>query len=261
MMKILSLALLVAVGSGSAFAMADNNNGKVKLKQLKHSHASLVSQVTDNTHAIEEIRHDVADVYNYSINSNLSSRVFLNAFPEVPGECDYWLDTFSHNQTEHLVTQTISIKNSTNDSDCTVVSYDIDYSHDIVIRDFQYTTSSGRPLDLFAEFSNEWTYMKPQLRVGDTWGNFNTLTYSFYGGEPVLSSENGFDFRKRTVLGLESVTVPAGTFENCLVVADERLTSGNASTLIYYYCDGPGIARRIELTAGKDWQLQSYTEN
>ncbi len=260
-MKILNLALLVVVASASVYTMADNNNAKSKFKKLKRSHAALVTKVNDNTQAIEEIRGDTADVYNYSFNTNLTNRTFLDVFAEVPGECDHWVDTFSVNEDESLVTQTVSIKNSVDDIDCTVVNYGIEFNNNYVIRDFQYTTSGGNPIDLLAEFSNEWTYMKPQLRVGDTWGNFNTLTYSFFGGEPALNSVNGFDFRKRTVLGLESLTVPAGTFENCLVIEDERLSAGNSFTLIYYYCDGPGIARRIELTSGRDWQLQSYTEN
>ncbi len=51
------------------------------------------------------------------------------------------------------------------------------------------------------------------------------------------------NLRKYTLLGIEDVTVPVGTFQNCLKIYRDR--GNNSSPSIHWYAPGMGWVKRI----------------
>lgn len=266
-MKKHTIVLLAALSSGSVFAAGIPVGSQFSAGQparandVNANFQELADRIDDNIVGIEDIDADLAAVYEYAPNENLVSRTFINANPDVAGECDRWVDTFAFNTSEKTFVQSVTTENTSDSQDCTGYTFSMDYSEDVVVSDFQLVLSGGSVVDYDFSFSNEWVYLKPKIRIGDNWANFNLLSYSNSGGSPILNGGNGFDYRKRTFIGVEDVSVNAGNFEDCLVIEDFRNIGGTESTIIYYHCAGPGLARRVELTAGIDWQLESYVEN
>ncbi len=73
-------------------------------------------------------------------------------------------------------------------------------------------------------------------RIGDTWGGGYTTTCD----DSELSYIN---LRKYTLLGIEDVTVPGGTFQNCLKIYRDR--GNNSPPSIHWYAPGMGWIKRI----------------
>jgi len=76
-------------------------------------------------------------------------------------------------------------------------------------------------------------------------------------GSPITSTES----TTYTITGIGSLTVPAGTFDNCLTV--EAVTSGASSTLTSYYWYAPnvGLIKFLATSASSsiDMQLTSFS--
>lgn len=65
--------------------------------------------------------------------------------------------------------------------------------------------------------------------------------------------------QKYTVLGTgEAVTVPAGSFQNCVSVRRERIVGGPERTKVFTFCPGVGKVREVNETSGSIEELTAY---
>jgi hypothetical protein len=93
-------------------------------------------------------------------------------------------------------------------------------------------------------------------------------TSSMHIGEPIVSTTavqstiNSHLIEINTLLGIEAVTVPAGTFTNCIKMHKRRNTviPGHDTTMIDWHCAGIGRVKRIQVfTSGVGGQLVSQS--
>jgi hypothetical protein len=107
------------------------------------------------------------------------------------------------------------------------------------------------------------------MHIGQTWGSASrsTLVNFTQGGTTSI----GFNTITTTLLAVESVTVPAGTFTDCLRTVEVRNTAHfGVLSQVDWSCRGLGLVRRLQaanslqsgnvtLTGGLLLELQSYT--
>ena len=105
--------------------------------------------------------------------------------------------------------------------------------------------------------------LKAKTRVGESWGEYATITTTV-AGNPVSPPRSVL--RTSTLLDkLSSVTVPAGTFDDCISVASrEEATQADGQVEliaqnISYVCRDVGTVRRVQMVGGYDFQLTSLT--
>ncbi len=108
-------------------------------------------------------------------------------------------------------------------------------------------------------------HLKAKTRVGESWGEYITISTTV-GGNPVAADRTLL--RTSTLLSKhDSVTVPAGTFEDCITVSSrEESTHADGSVEITaqnisYVCRDIGTVRRVQMVGGYDFQLTSLVSN
>ena len=111
------------------------------------------------------------------------------------------------------------------------------------------------------------------LHLGERWDGVESLftppvvyaTRNMKIGQSILnmSELNGsLRYSEYTLLGLEDVTVPAGTFTNCLKILLKRSDGGK--TIIYYQAKNVGIVksfRAYNQGSGYSWELLNIRDN
>lgn len=96
----------------------------------------------------------------------------------------------------------------------------------------------------------------------------NNRTTSMHIGEPIVSttevqsSINSHLIEINTLLGIETVTVPAGTFNNCIKMHIRRNTviPGHDTTNINWYCPGIGLTKSIKVNNTTGGQVSHSLE-
>jgi len=81
------------------------------------------------------------------------------------------------------------------------------------------------------------------MRIGATFGSAAGMTsFAYPAGATTLSTAS----QVNTLLAVEEVTVPAGTFSSCLKISEIRnsFAIGNFSE-VSWYCQGVGLAKRV----------------
>ncbi len=97
---------------------------------------------------------------------------------------------------------------------------------------------------------------------------------AMFGGASVVKITNpgqapvyfGAFIENRAALGIEDVTVPAGSFTGCLKIMVNRQSGGfGAYRNITWTCPGVGVVKRIQhnpdIPSDRIWELSSYTTN
>ncbi len=93
-------------------------------------------------------------------------------------------------------------------------------------------------------------------RIGESWGGHFVSTLEYFQ-EPQGSTVNVWAI---TLLGIEDVTVPAGTFQNCIKILINR---GNQTTsMIRWYAPGIGWVKRVyestSTSGGTIYEVTAY---
>ncbi len=215
------------------------------------------NEVQDNVNyqALQNRIETAAPTVTYSANENLASRFFVDVNPEIPGECNERRDNFNFDTTEKVYAQDIVVSNSSDDIPCSDVTYYWDYANGLSSSFFVLHTSTS---EVAFELSRTWQVLKGVMRMGESWGAYSTRSFTVDGSGPLGNTPV---YHKMTLLGVEDVTVPAGSFSDCLVIEDQARFGETQDTQLYYFCDVPGMVRRLSLDTGRDWQLQSFTQN
>lgn len=211
-------------------------------------------QDTLNFQNLSDQIQTAAPTATYSVNENLATRTFVDVTPQTPGECDQRNDNLTFITEEQFYIHNAVTVNSTDGIPCEDLTLYWDYSDGMKTN--QIVLHQGA--DLLLAYDNGWHPAKGTMRVGESWGTYNARTISIDGGAPIPSSPQ---YSKMTLISIEDVTVPAGTFSDCLLIEDQNRSGAISETRLYYFCDQPGLVRRIDLDTGRDWQLQSFTEN
>ena len=98
------------------------------------------------------------------------------------------------------------------------------------------------------------------MRIGATWGSASGQTQVVYPGNITTL---GAAAQYNSLLAVESVTVPAGTFGSCLKISETRNSYSIGNIMqVSWYCQGVGLAKRVtQLSTGSGFTLalQSYT--
>ncbi len=212
------------------------------------------NETLDNTHfqTLNDRIAGAAPTVDYTPNENLTTRTFINVAPLTPGVCDIRNDSFSFDTIEKTYAQDIIIDSSAYDITCADATYYWDYA-DGMSSSFFITRSNTENTSVV--LSRPWQVVKGTTRIGESWGTYANRTFS----SEEFESDN--IYHRMTLIGVEDVTVPAGTFTDCLLIEDESRVGTSTETYLYYFCEAPGMVRRINLDNGNDWQLQSFTEN
>ncbi len=272
MKKQLIVLSIAAMTSGAAFAVAGgapvanqfsagqparaadvNANFQELADRIDSNNADIIDNVADiatNATDIAAINSDLPTLVSLLVNENLLTRTFEDQTPPIAGECDVRIDSFTFNTTAKTFEQNFKYKDSVGDAICNQYVYSWDYSSDLV--------STGSTTVIYNRSAAGYTYgwnpgillMKEKMREGETWASF--------------SDNPNYGLRrydKLTFLGYQSVTVPYGSFQGCVVMEQQVViyNAGINDTYIQYFCDGPGLTRSINLTARKDFQLTGYT--
>ncbi len=196
-----------------------------------------------------------APTVDYRPNENLATRTFIDVNPEISGECDIRNDSFNFDTAEKTYAQDVTVNNANDNASCADVTYYWDYSDGIAS---SFLVSHTDSADISISLSQPWQVVKGTTRIGESWGAYSERNFSVDGnGNYALSAE----YHRMTLLGLEDITVPAGSFADCLVIEDQIRRDGTVDTRLYYFCEAPGVVRIVGLDTGRDWQLQSFTEN
>ncbi|MFL0810029.1 MAG: hypothetical protein K6L76_06420 [Agarilytica sp.] len=193
----------------------------------------------------------------YETNENLTSRTFLNVGEASEDGCDKRVDYFDFNTIAKSYIHNVNLMNETTDAPCLELNYQWYYSHGLKTKGYQ-VVYNGYPTDYSISLSKIWRVLKEEMREGESWGNYNQRTVHFPDSTPFPA---GTEYHKTTFIAVENVSVPAGDFQNCLVIEDLVNFGEGPQTRIYYFCNETGVARYIHVESGVDWQLQSYTEN
>ncbi len=197
-----------------------------------------------------------AATIQYTINENLVQKTYTDVNADESGVCDQRNDSFSFYTDDKTIVHDITFAQSSDQSPCFYsYTYFWDYNNDLMSNQFIVHGGSTTTYTL----DHPWRSVKSTMRLGESWGNFSNIAINTDGAP----GGNTRQFRKTTLLGLQDVTVPAGTFSNCLVI-DEQYRGSSALTLesrLYFYCEETALTRYINLTTGQDWQLESYTTN
>jgi hypothetical protein len=85
--------------------------------------------------------------------------------------------------------------------------------------------------------------------IGVSWGGASVITSTRQTVPPTIYL--GATCRMQTILGIEDVTVPAGTFENCVKIYQNYI-----SDRVYWLAPGFGWIKRV--ADGSLWELESY---
>ncbi len=195
-----------------------------------------------------------APLAQYVQNENLAQRVFIDVANQDSEACDQREDNFTFYTDDKILMQDISFASTSGSVTCDGFRYFWDYENGLSTSLYVLRGAS----DLSFTLSQGWQVLKGTMRYGETWGNYNQRTLVVNGSDTIPA---GSEYHRTTLLGREDVTVAAGTFSACLVI-DELVWFGTAQQArLYYFCDGPGMVRYINITNGQDWQLQSYIEN
>jgi len=87
------------------------------------------------------------------------------------------------------------------------------------------------------------------MRVGASWGSAASSTQTAF---PSGTVNFGTAMQVTTLLAVESVTVPAGTFNDCIKLAERRDSAhiGNFLAQTSWYCRGIGLTKRVSASNG-----------
>lgn len=93
--------------------------------------------------------------------------------------------------------------------------------------------------------------------LGQAWDFSGLMLRNYFDpdGSPsaTTSSVTAADIQTRTLVAVEDITVPAGTFSNCLKIHRNRMrpfTNGNEMR-ISWRCDGVGIVKQLRVNTGR----------
>ncbi len=253
-MKKISAALLFSLAvSPFALAVDPSTGAPVDIDLEK-----LVSDIETNE-VNDEIRYqkfsEKLNLVTYKTNENVVSRRYIDRTPEVAGECDERNDQLSFDSTYKVMTQKTVTSGSDTGVDCS--NFTIYWSYEDGLKTTYLSVDNGSST-IGITYSPAWEALKNEMKIGESWGAYSAREFSINGsGSYPISS----DYHKMTLIGVEHVSTPAGDFNDCVVIEDEARLSSGPDTRLYYFCEGPGLVRWVSLDSGRDFLLQSYTEN
>lgn len=258
---IVSMSMIASTGvlaAGVPVANQFSAGQAASASQVNANFQELADRIDLNTQDIATINGEIAPATTYLVNENLLTRTFVDQTPASAGTCDQRVDSFVVDTNAKTFDQTILIENTSDGTDCDQFLYVWDYNNDLVATDYSISRYNGSVVDYVYTLAPGWTILKNQLILGDSWASFNNRTINVNGGG---ASATTSEYHKHTFVSIEDVTVAAGSFSDCLVVEDRRFLGTAEEVRLSYYCSGPGLTRYVDLSNGRDWQLQSYTTN
>ncbi len=205
---------------------------------------------------------DVVDISEYHFFDNNYDRHFVDQNGHnAPGQCDQRLMKTRWDGT--VTSHSWVNKNSISGAQC---GYELTLNYLPAAEGKGLYTNKITVVEvpgLSVDYSPGYQVMKQKTRIGESWGELQTISNVYNGS--VLSSE--MVLRTSTMLSrLESISVPAGTFADCVIVStrEETAAAGGGVNLrsleALTLCRDVGVVRRVGLSSGYDYQLVSYGE-
>lgn len=257
--KLLSIGLLVASSATFGFTAdtlpesnISNAVEKAVAEKVNENFQELAKRIgnrfTVKYNFLDRIRTDVSGskVFTYTFNSRSSSiRVTETRTKTIIPQDDG----------TRLMTTLIVYKdesqNIINQSLMTAILNDDGMFVKSIIRDY------GGDRERTDTFSPPLVYGTSSMEIGKNWGTTSSALR-----DP--SEEKGYAYILGTLLGIEDVTVPAGTFLNCTKILRNHsgLGMGVDSVVILWHCKDVGLVKRIQFReteeTGVFMELSSY---
>ncbi len=218
--------------------------------------ATNAADIAANTAAIAAIPGlTTYDYRNYAADSTITSKTFA-----ITGisTCDTEVRNFAHVTVGSDSTTTMTRVRTQSSAPCqyAVFKFLSTPTGNFMLSEDVYTNDGGS-LTRSVTLDTPALLQSSNMRNGITIADAATTTIT--GG----SKPTGTYVERTTVVGVESITVPYGTLNNCLKVHSSRETSegfgsGDLSR-ISWLCPGIGMAKRIQANGGT-WMLTNVTQ-
>jgi len=260
---ILSSALVLALTSISASTLASGSDyrwNKGPFSFIK-KHFKEFNQLVDIVDELADSQPDAIDINEYHFFDNNLDRHYAdqNGHNET-GQCDQRV--VKHRWDGDNISQEWIDTNSITGQPC---GYTLSIGF-LPISEGKGLHQTSIALPQIPGYLQSYTpgvqLLKPINRVGESWGGYLSVQDSINGSP--LSAPRTF-LRTITLLSkLDSVTVPAGTFNDCINVSSkDEATQADGSVdviaqNISFVCRDIGTVRRVQMVGGYDYQLTSY---
>lgn len=223
--------------------------------EVNANFSALETAVNDNDSRITNI----ATGYDHSsyIPTSVTQKVFslLGDCTNTTGGTETWDYARTPVGSDTLATITQTMRQTGAGSDCKYIEQVYrTTSSKYQLEKWDIYDPTGTILSMSATFSPALTQLGTNMIVGHTWGDWGGDTSNFNSMLDTVS-----------LSAVESVTVPLGTYNNCLKVIRTRVkTFGNPSgKSITWYCPGIGVTKEVQmnfdLSGGKLIELSGMT--
>lgn len=210
-----------------------------------------ISDISTNTTSIadhetrigdlEAVGATIYDYHDYNAASTITTRTYQWYRSEPTTTC---------NTEVHQLIRTVIDANTTDITLRRILS--VDGITTCQIREFDYTKTADNYVH------KETRAFNPDGTPGETYTFLEPVilrTAKMQIGVPIVSTTevqstvNSHMIEINTLLGNESVTVPAGTYTDCIKIHKRRnaVISGHDQTAISWYCAGIGLVKRIRV--------------
>ncbi|BFM14391.1 hypothetical protein R50073_05740 [Maricurvus nonylphenolicus] len=253
-------AITLSLSLAASAAWADNHRWNKGPFSFIKQHFQDFKELTGIVEELADAQPDVVDIDEYNFfNNNYDRRLVDQNGHNAPGECDNRL--VQARWTDDVLTHNISHSNSVTGAPCgydLAISYKpISEGEGLAVNVMQVPQIPG----FEQTYSPTVQFFPQKVRIGESWGGVYSVEDRFQGNP--LNTVTVL--RTSTLLSkLDSVTVPAGTFEDCVTVSVREESAGSegmptlraleANTL----CRDIGVVRRVLVVSGYDYQLESY---
>lgn len=263
---LLSSVLALSLTSVSTVAFAsgsDNRWGKGPFSFIK-KHFQEFNELVDIVDDIAESQPEIIDINEYHFFDNNFDRHYVDQnFQNQNGRCDQRV--IKHRWDGDSVSQEWIETSSVTGQACGY-TLNVNFSPLSEGKGLHHSTIELPQIPGYLQtFSPGTQRLKEKTQVGESWGEYSKVTDSI-GGNPISTPRD--ILRTSTLLSkLDSVTVPAGTFEDCISIASEEEATqadGSVKTTarnISFLCRDVGTVRRVQMVGGYDYQLTSLVDN
>jgi len=228
-------------------------------------HFQEFNELVDIVEELADSQPDIIDMEAYHIVDNNLDRHYVDQNSNnTPGKCDQRLVKHRWDGADQVSQQWIDTNSITGQ----VCGYTFDISF-APLSEGNGLVQTGLTLPEIPGYQQTHSpgirHLKAKTRVGESWGEYTTISTSV-GGNQIAADRTLL--RTSTLLSKhDSVTVPAGTFEDCLSVSSkEEATQADGSVAVIaqnisYVCRNIGTVRRVQMVGGYDFQLTSLVSS
>lgn len=236
---------------------ARDSDVRAKIVELENNISANANGIAANAAAIAAISVDQGyDYRNYSADPAITSKVFN--LKNASGSCDTETRNFKRNtvgDTTTITRERIRTLGGPSGSPCQYVIHTmISNSTGYYLVSEESYNSNGTILNNTTTLDTPVIQRGIDMHMGKTTADASTSTST--SGNPV----NGALVESTTVLGIESVTVPYGSYNDCLKVLTVRESNSmNTFSRISWFCPGVGFVKGTQGT-GNSWELTNVIQ-